>query len=277
MIDRIVSFALSRRFLVIVVMLAISVYGAVSFNNLPIDAYPDLSPPQVQVVSQWPGHAAEEVERQITIPLEVELTGIPKLTALRSLSIYGLSSITMNFDFNTDPYFAREQTFERIPNASVPSGVTPGMSPLSSPSGLVYRYVLQSPDRTAEQLKILEAWVIQRKYRSIPGVADDSGLGGTTMQYEVQIDPGKLFSPRSSSSSARTTLTPAAGSTRKAGSSTTSAASAKSGTSETSAISSSRRTTGFRRTSATSAPSRSTTPLASVNSGSWTTTTQSRA
>jgi len=194
MIDRIVSFALSRRFLVIVVMLAISVYGAVSFNNLPIDAYPDLSPPQVQVVSQWPGHAAEEVERQITIPLEVELTGIPKLDTLRSLSIYGLSSITMNFDFNTDPYFARAQTFERIPNASVPSGVTPGMSPLSSPSGLIYRYVLESPDRTAEQLKILEAWVIQRKYRSIPGVADDSGLGGTTMQYEVQIDPRKLFS-----------------------------------------------------------------------------------
>jgi cobalt-zinc-cadmium resistance protein CzcA len=194
MIDRIVSFALSRRFLVVVVMLAIGVYGAVSFNNLPIDAYPDLSPPQVQVVSQWPGHAAEEVERQITIPLEVELTGIPKLAALRSLSIYGLSSITMNFDFNTDPYFARAQTFERIPNASVPSGVTPGMSPLSSPSGLIYRYVLESPDRTAEQLKILEAWVIQRKYRSIPGVADDSGLGGTTMQYEVQVDPRKLFS-----------------------------------------------------------------------------------
>src|SRR5579863_1974921 len=194
MIDRIVSFALSRRFLVITVMLAISVYGAVSFSNLPIDAYPDLSPPQVQVVSQWPGHAAEEVERQITIPLEVELNGIPKLDALRSLSIYGLSSITMNFDFNTDPYFAREQTFERIPNATVPAGVQPGMSPLSSPSGLIYRYVLASPDRTAEQLKILEAWVLERKYRSIPGVADDSGLGGTTMQYEVQIDPRKLFS-----------------------------------------------------------------------------------
>jgi heavy metal efflux system protein len=194
MIDRIVSFALSRRFLVVTVMLAISVYGAVSFNNLPIDAYPDLSPPQVQVVSQWPGHAAEEVERQITIPLEVELNGIPKLDALRSLSIYGLSSITMNFDFDTDPYFARAQTFERIPNATVPAGVQPGMSPLSSPSGLIYRYVLASPDRTAEQLKIIESWVLERKYRSIPGVADDSGLGGTTMQYEVQIDPRKLFS-----------------------------------------------------------------------------------
>src|SRR5262249_17097395 len=138
--------------------LAVSVYGAVSFNNLPIDAYPDLSPPQVEIVSQWPGHAAEEVERQITIPLEVEMNGIPKLDALRSISLYGLSSITMNFAYDTDPYFARAQAFERIPNATVPDGVAPGMSPLSSPSGLIYRYVLQSPDRTAEQLKILEDW-----------------------------------------------------------------------------------------------------------------------
>ena len=193
MIERIVSFALSQRFMVIVLMVSVAIYGAVSFRNLPIDAYPDLSPPQVQIVSQWPGHAAEEVERQITIPLEVEMNGIPKLDALRSVSLYGLSSITMNFAYDTDPYFARAQAFERIPNAEVPEGVAPGMSPLFSPSGLIYRYVLQSPDRTAEQLKILEDWVLERKYRSIQGVADDSGLGGTTMQYLVEIDPHKLF------------------------------------------------------------------------------------
>ncbi len=134
MIDRIVSFALSQRFMVVAVMLSIAGWGVVSFKNLPIDAYPDLSPPQVQIVSQWPGHAAEEVERQITIPLEVELNGIPKLDVMRSLSIYGLSSITINFDYDTDPYFARAQAFERIPNATVPDGVSPGMSPLSSPS-----------------------------------------------------------------------------------------------------------------------------------------------
>ncbi len=194
MIDRIVSFALSQRFMVVAVMLAVAGWGVVSFKNLPIDAYPDLSPPQVQIVSQWPGHAAEEVERQITIPLEVEMNGIPKLDALRSISLYGLSSITMNFDYDTDPYFARAQAFERIPNATVPDGVTPGMSPLSSPSGLIYRYVIQSPDRSAQELKLFEDWVLERKYRSIKGVADDSGLGGTTMQYQVQIDPRRLFS-----------------------------------------------------------------------------------
>ena len=132
-------------------MVCLAVWGVVSFQNLPIDAYPDLSPPRVQIVTQWPGHAAEEVERLITIPLEVEMNGIPKLDALRSISLYGLSSVTMNFQYDTDPYFAREQAFERIADAEMPSGVTPGMSPLFSPSGLIYRYVLQSPDRSAQR------------------------------------------------------------------------------------------------------------------------------
>ena len=99
-------------------MICLAVWGIVSFKNLPIDAYPDLSPPRVQIVTQWPGHAAEEVERLITIPLEVEMNGIPKLDALRSISLYGLSSVTMNFEYDTDPYFAREQAFERIADAA---------------------------------------------------------------------------------------------------------------------------------------------------------------
>jgi cobalt-zinc-cadmium resistance protein CzcA len=194
MINRLVSFALSQRLIIIVLMVGLSIWGVLSFRDLPIDAYPDLAPPRVQIVSQWPGHAAEEIERQITIPLEVEMNGIPKLDALRSISLYGLSSITMNFAYDTDPYFARAQAFERIPNASVPAGVAPQMSPLFSPSGLIYRYVLQSPDRSAQDLKILQDWVLSRKYRSIQGVADLSGLGGTTMQYQVLLDPAKMFS-----------------------------------------------------------------------------------
>jgi cobalt-zinc-cadmium resistance protein CzcA len=194
MIDRLVTFALSQRFIVVVLMLGLSIWGVMSFRNLPIDAYPDLAPPRVQIVSQWPGHAAEEVERLITIPLEVEMNGIPKLDALRSISLYGLSSITMNFDYDTDPYFARAQAFERIPNATVPQGVAPQMSQLFSPSGLIYRYVLQSPDRSAQDLKILNDWVLSRKYRSLAGVADLSSLGGATMQYQVLLDPSRLFS-----------------------------------------------------------------------------------
>jgi cobalt-zinc-cadmium resistance protein CzcA len=194
MVDRLVSFALSQRFIVIVAMAALAIWGVVSFTKLPIDAYPDLAPPRVQIVTQWPGHAAEEVERLITIPLEVEMNGIPRIEALRSVSLYGLSSITMNFQYDTDPYFARQQAFERIPNAEVPDGVSAEMGPLFSPSGLIYRYVLQSSDRSAQDLKILQDWVLSRKYRSIQGVADLAGLGGTTMQYQVLLDPGKMFS-----------------------------------------------------------------------------------
>jgi len=193
MVARLVSFALKQRFLIVIASLALMVYGALSFQNLPIDAYPDLSPPHVEVVTQWPGHAAEEVERLVTIPIEIEMNGIPQLDSLRSISLYGLSSVQMNFEYGSNPYFVREQAFERVGQASLPSGLQPSLSPLFSPSGLIYRYVLQSTDRSPQDLKILEEWVLERHYRSIQGVADDSGFGGTTMQYQVLLDPNKLF------------------------------------------------------------------------------------
>src|SRR5262249_42023788 len=104
-----------------------------------------------------------------------------------------LSSVTMTFEENTDDYFARQMVFERLPDAQLPSGVTPGLSPLFSPSGLVYRYVLESPDRSPQQLTTIEDWVIERAYGSVPGVADDSGFGGTVMQYQVLLDPAKIY------------------------------------------------------------------------------------
>ena len=193
MINRLVAFSLGQPFLVIVTAIALMIWGVFSFQNLPIDAYPDLAPAHVEIISQWPGHAAEEIERLVTIPLEVEMNGIPKLEALRSISLYGLSSVQMNFEYGADPYFVREQAFERVANAEMPSGVSPGLSPLFSPSGLIYRYVLQSPDRSPQDLKTIEDWILERRYRSIQGVADDSALGGTTMQYQVLLDPNKLF------------------------------------------------------------------------------------
>jgi len=193
MIARLVSFALKQPFLIVIAAIALMVWGAWSFQHLPIDAYPDLSPPHVELITQWPGHAAEEVERLVTIPIEIELNGIPRLDSLRSISLYGLSSIVMNFEYGADPYFVREQTFERMAGAQLPTGLTPSLSPLFSPSGLIYRYVLQSPDRSPQDLKVIEDWVLERHYRSIQGVADDSGFGGTTMQYQVLLDPAKLF------------------------------------------------------------------------------------
>ncbi|HEY3937315.1 MAG TPA: CusA/CzcA family heavy metal efflux RND transporter [Bryobacteraceae bacterium] len=193
MISRLVSFALAQRFLIVAGSLMLMVWGAIAFGRLPIDAYPDLSPTHVEIVTQWPGHAAEEIERLITIPIEIEMNGIPRLEFLRSISLYGLSSVQMNFQYGIDPYFAREQAFERMANAEMPEGVTPSLSPLFSPSGLIYRYVLQSPDLSPQDLKIIDDWVLNRRYRAIQGVADESGLGGTTMQYQVLLDPEKLL------------------------------------------------------------------------------------
>ncbi len=193
MIHRIVQFALRQRFLVLIVTLLIGVAGAVSFQRMPVDAYPDLSPPRVELITQWPGHAAEEIERLVTLPIEVEMNGTPKMEVMRSISLYGLSDIRLTFEEDTDSYFARQVVFERLPNVSLPPSVAPSMAPLFSPSGLVYRYVLESPDRSPQELKTLEDWVIGRAYRSVPGVADDSGLGGTVMQYQVLLDPARLY------------------------------------------------------------------------------------
>ncbi len=193
MIHRIVQFALQQRFLVLMLTVLIVVAGAWSFKQMPVDAYPDLSPPMVELITQWPGHAAEEVERLTTLPLELAMNGLPRLKVMRSISLYGLSDVRLTFDEGVDPYFARQLVFQRISDATLPQGVTPGMAPLFSPSGLVYRYVIESPDRSPMELHTYEDWIIERAYKSVPGVADDSGFGGPTMEYHVLLDPVKLY------------------------------------------------------------------------------------
>ena len=193
MIHRIVQAALRQRFLVLVLTGFITVGGIISFQKMPVDAYPDLSPPQVEIITQWPGHAAEEVERLVSLPLELEMNGTPHMAVMRSISLYGLSDIRLTFEEDTDDYFARQIVFERMAQATLPTGVTPSLAPLFSPSGLVYRYVIESPDRSPQELKTLEDWVIERAYRSVHGVADDSGLGGMVMQYQVLLDPARLY------------------------------------------------------------------------------------
>jgi cobalt-zinc-cadmium resistance protein CzcA len=192
LINRIVATSLRQRLLVVFLFLHLVALGIFSFRRLPVDAYPDLSPPMAEVITQWPGHAAEEVERLITVPLEVAMNGAPRMTILRSISLYGLSDVRLTFANGTDSYFARQRVFERLPDAELPEGVTPSVAPLFSPSGLIYRYVLESPDRSALELKVLEDWVVERQYKQVPGVADDSGLGGETMQYQVLLDPARI-------------------------------------------------------------------------------------
>ncbi len=192
LVHRVVRVALAQPWLVLFTAVVLAVVGVWSFSRLPVDAYPDLAPPVVSIGTQWPGQAAEEVERLITVPIETAMNGLPGIAVIRSVSLYGLSSIDLTFTDGTDNYFAREQVFERLHDVALPDGVEADVEPLSSVSGLVYRYVLESPDRSPMELKTIQDWILSKAYKSVPGVADLSGIGGQTMQYQVVLDPTKL-------------------------------------------------------------------------------------
>jgi cobalt-zinc-cadmium resistance protein CzcA len=191
-IQRLVAASIKEPLLIAFLTLGIVFVGINSLRRLPVDAYPDVSSPHVSLTTQWPGHAAEEVERLITIPLEVAMNGLPNVVVARSVSLYGLSSVKITFTDDIDLYFAREQVFERIGDAGLPSGVSPGMEAAFSPSGLVYRYVIRSSDRSAMDLHVMQDWVLDKAFRAVPGVADVASLGGETMQYQVLVDPTRL-------------------------------------------------------------------------------------
>ena len=205
--NRIVASSLRQRFLILLMTAVLLGVGTWSLLRLPVDAYPDLSPPMVEVITQWPGRTAEEVERLITVPVEREMNGIPRLSTIRSISLYGLSDVILTYDNGTDNYFARQQVQNRLPDLTMPTGVSPSLSPMSAPSGLIYRYVLQSPDRSPMELKTFEDWTIEPQYKSVPGVADDSGFGGGTMQYQVLLDPARVASEGLSVSQVESALT----------------------------------------------------------------------
>ena len=193
-LNRIVASSLRQSFLIVLMTLLLIGAGSRSLYHLPVDAYPDLSPPLVEVITQWPGRAAEEMERLVTVPIEREMNGTPQMTTIRSISLYGLSDVILTFQNNTDNYFARQQVYNRLSELSLPDGVSPSVSPMASPSGLIYRYVLQSSDRPPMELKTFEDWIVEPQFRSVPGVADDSGFGGGTMQYQVLLDPARVAS-----------------------------------------------------------------------------------
>ena len=191
-INRVVMAGLRQPWLVGLMTLVLIAVGVWSLQRLPVDAYPDLSPPMVELITQWPGHASEEVERLITVPSEIEMNGLPGATVSRSISLYGLSDLVITYKDGTDRTAARQEVFNRLGDLSLPDGVKPSVSPLTSPSGLIYRYVLQSTDRSPMELKTFEDWVVEPAFRAVPGVADDSGFGGGEMQYQVLFDPNKL-------------------------------------------------------------------------------------
>jgi len=192
MIARFVALCLRRRKLVWLVTIFTAIFGYVSWTKLDIEAYPDIADVTSQVITQYPGHAAEEVEEQVTIPLERELNGVPGLQVMRSHSTFGLSLITMVFQDGVDDYWARQRIQERIAGVDLPPGANPGLDPLTSPIGEIYRYTLESCFRDERELKEIQEWVVIPRLKQVTGVADVTNFGGETTQFQLIVDPAKL-------------------------------------------------------------------------------------
>ncbi|HMY57482.1 MAG TPA: CusA/CzcA family heavy metal efflux RND transporter, partial [Pseudomonadota bacterium] len=193
MIEQFVKTALHRRWLLLFVFLLLGAFGYLSWQELAIEAYPDIADTTAQVVTQYPGHAAEEVEEQVTIPIERELNGTPGLLIMRSRSTFGLSLITLVFQDGIDDYFARQRIRERLTSVSLPPGAEPELDPLTSPIGEIYRYTLESNSRSQRELRELQRWVVIPTLRQVPGIADVTNFGGETTQFQVILDPARLI------------------------------------------------------------------------------------
>src|SRR5580700_3442265 len=194
MIRGLVDFALNNRFIVLTVAILLLFWGAISFHNLPVEAYPDVADNYVQIITQWPGRAAEEVEQQVTVPIEIQMNGIPHLTHLRSVSLFGLSSLTLIFDDESSNDWNRQKVLERLSQVTLPANLQPQMGTDYSPVGQIYFYTLKStnPKYDLMDLKSIEDWVVEKQFKSVPNVVDVSSFGGTTREYQVRVDPAKL-------------------------------------------------------------------------------------
>src|SRR5271168_3550819 len=196
MIRRIVDYTLNNRFIVFTLAILLLVWGAISFRQLPIEAYPDVANNYVQLITQWPGRAAEEVEQQVTIPVEAQMNGMPHLAHMRSASLFGISSVMLIFDDASDNDENRTKVVERLTQITLTAGLQPLMGPNFSPVGQIFWYTLKStnPSYDLMALKSLEDWTLEKQFKSVPNVVDVSSFGGITREYQVQVDPEKLVS-----------------------------------------------------------------------------------
>ncbi len=194
MIRALVDFALKSRWLVLGGVILLTGWGVISFRNLPIEAYPDVANNYVQIITQWPGRSAEEIERQVTVPVEIQMGGIPHLTHLRSTTLAGLSSLMLIFDDDSTSNVNREHVLERLGQVNLPGGLVPQMGTDWSPVGQIYWYTLDStnPSYDVMEKKSLEDWTLEKNFKSVQGVVDVSSFGGPTKEYQVKLDPEKL-------------------------------------------------------------------------------------
>src|SRR6201988_1253507 len=196
MIRKLVDFSLENRFLILAAATLLLVWGAISFHQLPVEAYPDVATNYVEIITQWPGISAEQIEQQVTIPLEVVMNGIPHVVHLRSFSLFGLSDLKLIFDDVEENAWNRERVLERLSQVALPSGVVPQMGTDWSPVGQIYFFTLQNtnPNYDPMELKSIEDWVVEKNLKAVPDIVDVASFGGPTREYQVRVDPDKLIS-----------------------------------------------------------------------------------
>lgn len=191
-IKNIIAFSLKNKFIIFFSIALVIAWGIISYLKTPVEAFPDVTNTQITIITQWPGRSAEEVERYITIPIEIEMNSVQKKTAVRSSTLFGLSVVKIIFDDNVDDAFARQQVNNLLSGVDLPEGIKPEVEPPYGPTGEIFRYTLKSDTRSVRELKTMQDWVIERQIRSISGVADVVSFGGEVKTYEIQIDPNLL-------------------------------------------------------------------------------------
>ncbi|MBS1917304.1 MAG: efflux RND transporter permease subunit [Bacteroidetes bacterium] len=193
-LKKIIAFSLKNKYFILFAAILLLLAGIITFRNMPIEAFPDVTNTEITIITQWPGRSAEEVEKFVTIPIEIAMNPVQKKISLRSTTIFGLSFVKLIFDDNVKDAEARQQVMNLLPNANLPNGILPSVQPPTGPTGEIFRYSLRSNVRDVRELKTIQDWVIDRQLRSVPGVGDINSFGGKTKAYEIQVDPGKLTS-----------------------------------------------------------------------------------
>ncbi|MFN3875706.1 MAG: efflux RND transporter permease subunit, partial [Flavobacteriales bacterium] len=192
-IRAIITFSLKNRFFTFFWVTALVIAGIVSFRHTPIEAFPDVTNTQIIIVSQWPGRSAQEVERFVTVPIEVAMNSVQRKTNVRSISMFGLSVIKIIFEDDVEDFFARQQVNNQLNSVDLPEGADPEVQPPYGPTGEIFRYTLQSPTKDSRELLTIQNWVIDRRLRQVPGVADVVAFGGRDKIYEIEADPGRMI------------------------------------------------------------------------------------
>ena len=194
-IQKIIAFSLKNKYFILFATVLLIIYGIITFRNMSIEAFPDVTNTEITIITQWPGRSAEEVEKFVTIPIEMGLNSVQKKTSLRSTSVFGLSMVKLIFEDEVQDSYARQQVNNMLVNVTLPDNISPAVQPPTGPTGEIFRYTLKSSiGRDPRELKTMQDWIVDRQIRAVPGIADIVSFGGMVKAYEIRVNPGQLNS-----------------------------------------------------------------------------------